>query len=155
MPVEKSKHYHTILEGKTLIPFYLEIRKAYIDGNAKDKARENYYKACKNMTQYDYGSYYNKIYRLLLEYTVGYGIKPFRSLFIGFMVIMIFMVIFFLGGFSASLYKAFLLSSSAFFSIGDLEGLCFPTNILYVIETFLGYSILGLYVTALASKWFL
>lgn len=150
-PLYKHNDFKQPMDKKDLISHYVSLQNAYKAGGAKEKARECYYYGCVTKTKFGCGSKKEYCYRIFLQVLAGYGVKPFRAIYVGIGIIFMFTIIF---TWADCFFKAFLMSLSAFLNMGDATSLVWPYDILYLLEGFLGFSILGIYITTLANKWF-
>jgi hypothetical protein len=142
-----------LFDNKGLGEVYLSIQEAYKSGAAHDREQEYYYRSRKARTRYNSRGVLDFAYKkFLIELLTGYGVKPFRTLLSGIIIVLIFTGVFYIDSFDAN--RSFITSMSAFLTMGDVSSLQWPFNVLYLAEGFVGLFILGLYLTTLANVWF-
>jgi uncharacterized protein YjbI with pentapeptide repeats len=143
--LEKSK-YAEIVKG---------VQECYVAGEVTSQARNYLYKKRRYLTFYNTKKWSDKSVGLFLQLIAGYGVKPSRVLITMSLTFFVFSCIFMTRyGFSEGL----LLSAGAFFTFGANTNHLQQDQLLYVLfyilESFLGISLMALLVTVLASYWF-
>lgn len=147
-----STRYKKSINYEQIVTHNFSLKNAYKAGHVTNKCREYYYKYCAAKTRYDTSlTVPERFYRLFLECISGYGVKPLRPLILSIVLIVVFAIIF---SYSKPISQTLFISASGFLNLGSSNDLAYPYNIGLLIEQFLGFSTLGLYITTLANKWF-
>lgn len=132
--------------------FFMEVANAYSAGGFNSKKNRYYFKSRYFSTRYNSNSTLEAIGKLIIELLCGYGIRPFRSIFAGILIVLGFSL--FYNTFIGNFFESFLVSTSAFLSMGDFSRFPQIYKIGFLFEGFLGLFILGIYLTTLFNKWF-
>jgi len=127
----------------------------YKAGGAVTKWEQAYLRERESMTRHNVKGWKEKSWNYFLEYLTGYGILPLRVFRAMLAVLLAFTLLF---GFRVAWPDALLLSSGAFFTFGAKAGLLdnLPDSYraAYVLEAFLGVSLIALFISAWANRWF-
>lgn len=140
------------LEDAALADLYQGVSEAYVCGGATRKARRYLFLRHQAATRYNNESCGQKLQGLMVEYLMGYGLKPVRVLSWMFLLYLAS-----LGAFCTTLgfRDALLLSCGALFTFGAkadlLNALSFGYQLLYILTSFVGVVFVALFVTVLAN----
>jgi hypothetical protein len=157
-PMEKSirtSQGNTELDKREIAGIFKGIREGYIAGDVIEKERNYFFKERQAVTRYNTKGRWKKLTSYFLEMVAGYGIKPLRVLVALIISFIIFSAIFMMElGFS----EGILLSAGAFFTFGANSHLLSTLSpffkIFYIMESFLGISLMAMFITVLANYWF-
>lgn len=143
------------LDNKESAEIYKGIKEAFRAGQVVNQAQNYFLKERQAVTRYIRSRARDKLFGYFLEFTAGYGIRPSRVL-----LTMIVSLIAFSSPFMMEfgISDGFLIGAGAFFTFGansdKLKMLGYGYRFLYIIEAFIGLSLIALFVTVLANKWF-
>jgi len=134
---------------------YSGIKESYGAGNVFKQSRQYFFKQKQCLTRYNVNNLREKIGGYFLEFIAGYGTKPIRVL-LSMLITFLFYSSFFMV--KLGIANGLMLSAGAFFTFGAntnyLQTLCLPFKVLYIAEAFSGISLIALFITVLAKRWF-
>jgi len=143
------------LSKSDLAEIFKGIKESYMAGEVIKQARRYFYRERQFITRQNANNWRDKTGGYFLEYITGYGIKPYRVLLTMLIIFFIFSVIFVA---KIGVSEGLLLSAGAFFTFGAntnyLQTLGTSFQIIYIAESFLGISLMALFITVLANYWF-
>ena len=133
---------------------YRGVKEAYAAGQSIDKVRNYYVKERKAFTKFNTAKKIDKCINYFFEVVTGYGVRPLRTLSAIFVFYMTYSLIY-LAKFCLS--KVFFISAGAFFTFGgdadSIKDLSALWKFIYISESFVGISMIALFITVLANVW--
>mgnify|MGYP001601910208 CR=1 FL=1 len=155
-PLDKPNIMKSFESSKSdLAEIFKGIKEGYMAGDVIRQARQYFFKERQSIIRYNAKGWRGKASGYFLELIAGYGIKPIRVLLTMLTIFLIFSI-FFIG--KVGISEGLLLSSGAFFTFGAnthlLSTLSGFWKIIYILESFLGISLMALFITVLANFWF-
>jgi hypothetical protein len=144
------------LEQKNLSEIFKGIKEGYSAGDVINQSRKYFFKENQSITRFNIMKGDEKVLRYFLEFIAGYGINPLRVLLTMLTIFFIFSGIFIS---RIGLSKGLLLSAGAFFTFGAntyyLQDLNNLYMVCYIAESFLGISLMALFVIVLFKFFFI
>lgn len=142
---------------QALAGYYNSFQSAYENSGAEELALKAYWEGRKSYTRHNIDSKFEKCIQMTIELISGYGIKPFRSLLTIFILFVISTAGFSICG-EIELKESIIFTSGALFTFGAgseyLKEFGLLPRVIYVGLSFLGISLVALFVTSLSNLWF-
>jgi Pentapeptide repeats (9 copies) len=155
-PLERSlRTWNLTLDKRQLAGIFQGLKDGYLAGSAFKQSRKYLFRQNQANTRYNKTGPWDAISGYALEYLTGYGVRPLRVL-----AVLVLLVAAGIGIFSprVGFENALILASGGFFTFGGYVDLlkCLPIfyKVLYVLMSFAGMFLTGLYVTVWANVWF-
>lgn len=153
-----NRNWNYTFKNKCLSDFYNQLNSGFKESGASQKASDYRYKSAKSYTRYNTDSFFKKWKRILIdELIIGYGERPSRTLITSIVIILIFASIYLLQGYgenNTNFLNSLYISFSAFvvFGIDSAKSSSKLIRFLFIIEAFLGTTLIGAWTALLLKK---
>lgn len=157
-PLEKpnrEENTGSTLDKMALADIYKGIKQSYNEGDVTKKARNYFFKERQAITRYNTGGFWDRLTGYLVEVIAGYGVRPMRVFLTTMLIFAAYSSVFVMQyGFKVGM----LVSAGAFCTFGSNSNFIseapYWVEIVYIMESFSGISLMALFMTVLVNLWF-
>jgi hypothetical protein len=143
------------LDKMALAEIYKGIKLSYNEGNVTKKSRDYFFKERGAITRYNTSGLIDRIVGYLVEAIAGYGVRPIRVFITTVLIFLAYSGIFV---HEFGLRQGMLISAGAFCTFGSsgnfLASAPYWVEMVYILESFTGISMMALFVTVLVNLLF-
>lgn len=155
-PIDKPhRTWKLSFDKKELAGIFHGITEAYLAGGVAKQALVYFFRKNQAITRYNSDNSWDRLRGYFLEFLTGYGVRPLRVLRALLIMVVTGIAIF---STQVGFENALILATGGFFTFGGyvelLKGLSMGYRLLYILTSFLGIFLTGLYVTVQANVWF-
>jgi hypothetical protein len=157
-PLEKpnrEENTGSSLDKMAFADIYKGIKQSYNEGDVTKKARKYFFKERQAITRYNTSSLFDRLAGYLVEIIAGYGVRPFRVFATTILVFAAYSALFV---HQYGIKAGMLISSGAFCTFGGnsnyINDAPYWVEIVYIMESFSGISLMALFMTVLVNLWF-